>query len=121
QLETLDLRYNKLEYLPSSIRHMIGLKSMNTFTNTFYRNGLHLIGNSITDPPSYIWKSTDIQTLFNYIETKEKNLSKNFYHLKLILLGPKNIGETTLTIKLLNNRQIISNTRKTIDMFVSQL
>jgi Leucine-rich repeat (LRR) protein len=121
QLETLDLRYNKLEYLPSSIHRMIGLKSMNTFNDTFNRIGLHLLGNLITDPPSYIWKSTDIQTLLNYIETKEKNLLRNYYHLKLILLGPKNIGKTTLTIKLVNNRKIISNTRKTIDMYVSIL
>jgi len=121
QLETLDLRYNKLEYLPSSIHRMIGLKSMNTFHDTFQRIGLHLLGNLITDPPSYIWKSTDIQTLFNYIETKEKNLSNSFYHLKLILLGPKNIGKTTLVLKLINNQKMISNTRKTIDMYVSIL
>jgi len=121
QLETLDLRYNKLEYLPSSIRRMIGLKSMNTFNDTFHRIGLHLSGNLITDPPSYIWKSTDIQTLFNYIETKDKNLLHNYHHLKLILLGPKNIGKTTLTIKLVNHRKMVSNTRKTIDMYVSIL
>jgi Leucine-rich repeat (LRR) protein/GTPase SAR1 family protein len=121
QLETLDLRYNKLESLPSSIRQMIGIKSMNTFADTFHRTGLHLLGNSITNPLGYIWKSTDIQTLFNYIETKEKAVSNNYYYLKLILLGPKNIGKTTLAIKLVNNQTIISNTRKTIDMYVSIL
>ncbi|CAF1183875.1 unnamed protein product [Rotaria sordida] len=121
QLETLDLRYNKLEYLPSNIRHMIGLKSMNTFVGTFQRFGLHLLGNLITNPPSYIWKSTNIQTLFNYIEVKEKNLTNSFYHLKLILIGPKNIGKTTLARKLVNNRKKVSNTRKTIDMYVSIL
>jgi Leucine-rich repeat (LRR) protein len=121
QLETLDLRYNKLEYLPSSIRRMIGLKSMNTFSDTYHRSGLHLLGNLITDPPSYIWKSADIQTLFNYIETKEKNLVNHFYHLKLILLGPKNIGKTTLATKLINNQKLVSNARKTIDMYVSIL
>ena len=121
QLETLDLRYNQLEYLPLSIRQMIGLKSMNTFDEDFQRNGLHLLGNSITDPPSYIWKSTYIETLFDYIETKAKNLSKKYYHLKLILLGPKNIGKTTLTIKLLNNQKTLCHTQKTLDMCVSIL
>ncbi|CAF3013476.1 unnamed protein product [Rotaria sp. Silwood2] len=121
QLETLDLRYNKIEHLPSHICRMIGLKSMNTFNNTFQRFGLHLLGNLITNPPSYIWKSTNIQTLFNYIEAKEKDLSNNFHHLKLILIGSKNIGKTTLAIKLINNRKKNSNTRKTIDMYVSIL
>jgi Leucine-rich repeat (LRR) protein len=121
QLETLDLRYNKLEYLPSSIHRMIGLKSMNTFNDTLQRTGLHLLGNLITDPPSYIWKSTDIQILHKYIEAKERNLLSSYYHLKLILLGPKNIGKTTLVIKLLNNRKIVSNTRKTIDLYTSIL
>jgi Leucine-rich repeat (LRR) protein len=121
QLETLDLRYNKLNCLPSIIRRMIGLKSMNTFVDTFHHTGLHLLGNSITDPPGYVWKSTDIQTLFNYIETKEKNLENSFYHLKIILIGPKNTGKTTFAIKLVNNRKIVTNTRNTIDMYVAML
>jgi Leucine-rich repeat (LRR) protein len=121
QLETLDLRYNQLEYLPLSIRQMTGLKSMNTFDDDFQRFGLHLLGNPITDPPSYIWKSTCIQTLFDYIETKEKILSNNFYHLKLILIGPKHTGKTSLTIKLLDNQKTLSNTQKTLDTYVSLL
>ncbi|CAF2559345.1 unnamed protein product [Rotaria sp. Silwood2] len=121
QLETLDLRYNQIEYLPLSIRQMIGLKSMNIIDENFLRVGLHLLGNPIKDPPSCIWKSASIQTLFDYIETKEKNLLNHFYHLKLILIGPKNIGKTTLTIKLLNNHKVISNTQKTLDMYVSVL
>ena len=121
QLETLDLRYNQLEYLPLSIRHMTGLQSMNTFNESFQRIGLHLSGNSITDPPSYIWKSTLIQTLFVYLEEKEKNLSNYFYHLKLIMIGPKNVGKTTLTLKLVNNQKLTCNTKKTLDMYVSML
>jgi Leucine-rich repeat (LRR) protein len=120
-LETLDLRYNKLESLPSAILQMAGIKSMNTFDDTFHRIGLHLLGNAITEPPSYIWKSTEIQTLFDYIEAKEKTLANNYYHLKLIFIGPKNTGKTTLAIKLVNNRKMVSNTRKTIDMYVSIL
>ncbi|CAF2066349.1 unnamed protein product [Rotaria magnacalcarata] len=119
QLETLDLRYNKLECLPSNIRRMIGFKSMNTFSYRMQRSGLHLLGNSITNPPSYIWKSTNIQTLFNYINSKEKTLIDNFYHLKLILIGPKNVGKTRLAIKLVNNRKKMSNTRTPIDMYIS--
>jgi Leucine-rich repeat (LRR) protein len=121
QLETLDLRYNQLEYLPLTIRQMTGLKSMNTFDEDFQRLGLHLLGNAIIDPPSYIWKSTSIQTLFDYIERKEKILSNYFSHLKLIFIGPKNIGKTTLTNKLLNYQKLISNTQRTLDMYVSIL
>lgn len=121
QLESLDLRYNKLQTLPPAIRQMKGLKSMNTFANTFQRTGLHLIGNPVTEPPGYIWKSTDIQTLHNYIETKEKIQSHNYYHLKIILLGPKNTGKTTLAKRLVNDRKVVSTTRKTIDMYVSML
>ncbi|CAF3723227.1 unnamed protein product [Rotaria sordida] len=119
ELETLDLRYNQIEYLPLTIRHMIGLKSMNMIDENFQRIGLHLIGNPIKDPPSYIWKSVSIKILFDYIERKEKQLLDHFHHLKLILIGPKNIGKTTLTIKILNNHKIISNTQKTLDMYVS--
>jgi len=121
QLETLDLRYNQLKNLPLSIRQMTGLKCMNMFDERFQRIGLHLLGNPITDPPSYLWKSTSIRPLFDYIETKEKLFSNNFYHLKLILIGPKSIGKTALTIKLINNHKMISNTRKTLDMYVSIL
>jgi Leucine-rich repeat (LRR) protein len=121
QLETLDLRYNQLEYLPLSIRQMTNLKSMNTFDDDFQRIGLHLLGNAIIDPPSYIWKSTLIQTLFDYIETKDKNLSNQFFHLKLIFIGPKNTGTTTLMTKLLGNQKLISDKRKTLDMYMSIL
>ncbi|CAM4872819.1 unnamed protein product [Rotaria socialis] len=121
QLETLDLRYNQIDYLPLSIRHMTGLKSMNFIDESFQRVGLHLSGNPIRDPPSYVWKSIYIQTLFDYVETKEKKLLNNFYHLKLILIGEKNVGKTALTIKILNNHTVIANTRKTLDMYVSIL
>ncbi|CAF1367572.1 unnamed protein product [Adineta steineri] len=120
-LETLDLRYNQLVSLPLSMRHITGLKKMHMFDDRFQRFGLHLSGNSITDPPSHIWKGTSVKNLFDYMETKEKRLLNNFYHLKLILLGPKNIGKTTLSIKLINNHKMISNTRKTLDMYVSIL
>ena len=121
QLETLDLRYNKISSLPSDIRHMIGLQSMNTFYDSFHRSGLHLLGNPLVDPPSYIWKSTDIQTLFHYIQTKEKNLAHSYYHLKVILIGPKHTGKTSLLNRLVNNRKSIVCTRKTIDQYVSLL
>ena len=121
QLESLDLRYNKLQQLPPAIRQMKGLKSMNTFSSIFQRSGLHVIGNTIVEPPGYIWKSADIRTLHNYIETKEKFQSHSYYHLKIILLGPKNTGKSTLAMKLVNERKIVSNTRKTIDMYVSKL
>ncbi|CAF0882898.1 unnamed protein product [Rotaria sp. Silwood1] len=119
QLETLDLRYNQIENLPLSIRHMKGLKSMNIIDENFQRIGLHLLGNPIKDPPSYIWKSAFIKTLFDYIETKEKSLLNHFYHLKLILIGPKNVGKTALIIKILNNHKVISNNQKILDMYVS--
>ncbi|CAF1651137.1 unnamed protein product [Adineta ricciae] len=121
QIETLDLRYNQLTSLPLSIRRMIHIKSMHTFDDRFQRIGLHLSGNAIDDPPSVIWKTTDVRTLFNYMETKEKLLSNNFYHMKLILLGPKNVGKTTFTMKLINNHTVVSTTRKTLDMYLTNL
>lgn len=121
QVETLDLRYNLLESLPLAIRHMTGLKSMHTFDERFQRTGLHLSGNAITEPPSLIWKSTNVQTLFDCLETKEKQLSTSFYHMKMILLGPKDVGKTTFALKLINNQRMASSTRKTLDMYLSLL
>lgn len=121
QLQSLDLRYNRLEDLPPAIRQIKGLKSMNTFANLFQRSGLHAMGNEIREPPGHIWKSAEIETLHNYIETKEKSQSHSYYHLKIIFLGPKNTGKSTLAMKLINERKIVSKTRKTIDMYVSQL
>ena len=120
-VETLDLRFNLIECLPLAMRRMAGLKSMNMFNDDLKRTGLHLLGNAITEPPSHVWKSTDIQLLFNYIDQKQKNRTQSFFHLKLILLGPKNIGKTTLATKLVNNPQRITTTRKTLDSFVSLL
>ena len=121
QLETLDLRYNKIERLPLIMRHMIGFKSMNLFAANRLRTGLHLSGNSITDPPSYIWKSTDIRTLYNYFEGEEKRLATSYFHLKLILIGPKKTGKTTYARKLVNDRKTVSKTRNTVDMYLSIL
>lgn len=121
QLETLDLRYNQFKSLPITIYRMKGLKSMNRFDEDFQRIGLHLIGNAIDDPPSYIWKSTKIETLFDYMETKEKKLCENFTHFKVILLGPKHSGKTTLITKLMQNHKLVSQTRKTLDMYMSIL
>lgn len=121
QLETLDLRYNQIEYLPLSTRFMTGLKSMNVIDESFQRVGLHLLGNPIKDPPSYVWKSIYIRTLFDYLETKEKKLLNHFYHLKLILTGPKNVGKTSLKMKILNNHTVVSNTRENLDLYVTSL
>lgn len=121
QLETLDLRYNQFKSLPIKIYRMKGLKSMNLFNEDFQRIGLHLIGNAIDDPPSYIWKSTKIESLFDYMETKEKNLCENYTHFKVILLGPKHSGKTTLMTKLMQNHKYVSQTRKTLDMYMSIL
>jgi len=115
QLETLDLRYNQIEYLPLAFQQMKNIKSMNTFDDDFQRSGLHLLGNPLVDPPSYIWKSTSIQTLFDYIETKEKKLSNSYTHLKLIFLGPKSCGKSTLVSKL------TAHGRKPLDQYMLAL
>ena len=120
-LETLDLRYNRLESLPLSMPRLIELKSMNMFQKNFQRFGLHLLGNPLSTLPSHVWKSTNIATLFEYIGNQRKVISKSFSHLKLILVGPKNIGKTTLMIKLLKNRTLISHARETLDMYSSML
>lgn len=121
QLETLDLRYNRLESLPLCMPRLVHLESMNTFQVNFQRLGLHLVGNPLSNLPSHVWKSTDIATLFDYMENQEKVLSKYLSHLKLILIGPRNVGKTTLMTKLLKNRTLISHSRETLDMYVSML
>ncbi|CAF0995620.1 unnamed protein product [Adineta ricciae] len=120
QLQMLDIRYNQLGSLPLSIRRMTGLKSMNSFNDVSQRTGLHLVGNSINNPPSFIWKSTDIEALFVYMDMEEKRLSRSFYHLKLIFIGPKGVGKTTFVTELLHNESRISKTRKTLAMFTSK-
>ncbi|UJR28508.1 hypothetical protein I4U23_009746 [Adineta vaga] len=121
QLEMLDLRYNQVEYLQLSMCQMIGLKTLNSFNDVLQRTGLHLLGNRITDPPSSIWKSTDIQMLFNYMEMNEKCSSNSFYHLKIIFIGPKNSGKTTFVMKLIQNQKHVLRTRKTLDRYISTI
>jgi hypothetical protein len=117
QLETLDIRYNRITHLPLTIVHMTGLRSMHSFVDNCRRVGLHLFGNQIVDPPSFIWKSTDIQTLFRYCRDKQRQLSANFIHMKIILLGPKHTGKTTFALKLIHNRRIVSSKRTTLDIY----
>jgi Leucine-rich repeat (LRR) protein len=121
QLETLDLRYNRLESLPLTIYELRNMKSMNTFHRTFQRFGLHLLGNTLSNLPAHVWKSTNIRTLFDYLEKQEKLRCHYYYHLKLIFIGPKNIGKTTLMMKLIRNRHVIEHVRQPIDMHVSTL
>ena len=121
QLETLDLRYNKIRTFPPQMRFMIGLKSMNLFSPTGERIGLHLSGNMIVDSPDYIWKSTVIENLFDFLELKEKSLVTSYFHLKIIFFGPKNSGKTTFARKLVDDQKKITKVRNTIDSFVSIL
>ncbi|CAF1678088.1 unnamed protein product, partial [Didymodactylos carnosus] len=104
QLETFDIRYNQLETLPLCIRQMKSLQSMHTFNDRFQRTGLHLLGNNIIEPPKQYWKSTDIQRLYNYTDNKKKLISKYYYHMKLIIIGTKNVGKSRLIQSLINNK-----------------
>ena len=121
QLETLDLRYNQLDCLPLSSYAMVDLQSMNTFDAHFQRFGLHLLGNTLTDLPTYTWKTTNTQALYTFLKIKEKMLSPFYYHLKLIILGPKNTGKTTLTSKLMDDERALADKRETVDLHVSIL
>ncbi|CAF0988858.1 unnamed protein product [Didymodactylos carnosus] len=115
QLETFDIRYNQLETLPLCIRQMKSLQSMHTFNDRFQRTGLHLLGNNIIEPPKQYWKSTDIQRLYNYTDNKKKLISKYYYHMKLIIIGTKNVGKSRLIQSLINNKTLLISTNQTID------
>ena len=107
QLETLDLRSNHLEFLPLSLPQMKNLKMMNVFHSNFRRAGLHLVGNPLTRLPSYVWKTTNILTLFEYLINEEKLLSNHFYHLKIILIGPKGVGKNDVADEFVKQSKFI--------------
>lgn len=120
QLETLDLRYNHLESLPLSLPALINIKSMNTFHPNFRRIGLHLVGNPLSNLPAHLWRTTEITGLYDYLTTEEKLLSNHYCHLKVIFIGPKSVGKTSLLMNLMKSRNSqMTHRRTTMDFHVT--
>lgn len=121
QIETVDLRSNRLDDLPLSMSKLTKIRSLNSFDETLHRIGLHLTGNPLRNLPSEAWKTTNIQTLFQHIQIKEKSLSKDYFHLKLILLSGKSTGKTSLMNKLINNQSLLASKRQNFDIYRSMV
>ncbi|CAD5115305.1 DgyrCDS4293 [Dimorphilus gyrociliatus] len=94
KLHTLDISNNELSSLPNDMASLIGIKSAHSYRK-LHIDGLWLHGNPLTQPPPQIWKTDDIQSIFDYMKRLKISETPNLQPLKTIILGNYQCGKTS--------------------------
>lgn len=95
ELVTLDLTANLLQALPETMLKMKKLNSAHNY-HKFRKHGLWLHKNPLSTPPQAIWKTNDPAKIYNYLKTSQVEKLKYSQRQKLIILGSKQSGKTSL-------------------------
>jgi len=123
-LVELDLSFNKLTYLPSSIRHLTKLKKLNLsgndigflpkeFENLVSLEFLDLNGNPLGRVPLEI-TSQGVSGIINYYLSLGDNVQ--LFESKLLIVGQGNVGKTFLMNRLVYNSVPETSTTEGIDI-----
>lgn len=124
ELTELDLSFNKLTYLPSSIRHLTKLKRLNLsgnnigffpqeFESLLALEYLDLAGNPLERVPLEI-ASQGVSGVINYYLSLGDNVQ--LFEAKLLIVGQGNVGKTYLMNRLIHNTAPDTNTTEGIDI-----
>lgn len=113
-LRQLDISNNNLSKVPASICSFVNLTDLNLSNNPsildlplqmgrlFKLQRLELSNLELRDPPRDIRKNT--RECIDYLYVKLRN-AKSFYHMKVLVAGPKKTGKTTLVQSLTNKKK----------------
>ncbi|GGD28656.1 COR domain-containing protein [Hyunsoonleella pacifica] len=123
-IEELDLSFNELTYLPTSIGNLTKLKKLNLsgnkitslpkeFENLISLESLELEGNPIGRVPVEI-ASQGVSGIINYYLSLGDNVQ--LYEAKLLIVGQGNVGKTFLMNRLIHNEIPETSTTEGIDI-----
>ena len=102
ELETLDLTNNRLRQLPTCMYRMKKIVSAHTFCK-LHRYGLWLHKNPLVVPPPQVWQTEDVKMIYDYLRKYEIRQTKNLQRLKIVVLGAKQSGKTSLVRSMVNH------------------
>ncbi|XP_013397007.1 malignant fibrous histiocytoma-amplified sequence 1 homolog isoform X2 [Lingula anatina] len=102
RLETLDLTDNGLTSLPLNLYKLSRLTSAHSY-HLLFKTGLWLNKNPLVTPPEHVWKTTDIQKIYVYLQ-QLKIARTQLLRLKLILMGESQSGKTSLANAMISGK-----------------
>ena len=73
-IETLNVSENNIHTLPMKLHQLINLKDAHVYDG-YYKHGLWLYKNPLTQPPKEIWRTDNTEVIFKYL--KELAIIKN--------------------------------------------
>jgi Leucine-rich repeat (LRR) protein len=100
-LEYLDLSNNIITKLSNSITKLRNLKCSHSYVK-LNKTGLWLIGNPLELPPHKIWKTKNIEKIYNYLTTFYRRDVNYIRYSKLIFIGDSNVGKSIIIDCILN-------------------
>ncbi|KAH8870941.1 Protein lap1 [Schistosoma japonicum] len=112
ELRTLDLSYNQLLDLPGNLYMLRNLQLSHLYKG-LNRAGLWLQGNPLTSIPQSVWKTVDTQRLWKYLEDQQLKEFSNVQPIKIIVIGHKLSGKTTLIKHLMKECSTSTTTSST--------
>ncbi|KAK4470389.1 hypothetical protein MN116_005949 [Schistosoma mekongi] len=120
ELKTLDLSYNQLLDLPGNLYLLRNLQLSHLYKG-LNRAGLWLQGNPLTSIPQSVWKTTDTKRIWKYLEDQKLKELSNVQPTKIIIIGHKSSGKTTLIKHLMKECSTSTTTSSTQIGLPSQL
>lgn len=100
-LEYLDISNNKIVKLSNKICRLKSLRCAHSYKK-LNKVGLWLIGNPLLLPPQNIWKTTNIEKIFNFLTTYYNRDINFIYYSKLVFIGDTGSGKSIVIDCLLN-------------------
>lgn len=94
-LDTLDLTKNRLRELPTCLYQMQSLSALHVYRQ-LHKHGLWLHQNPLIVPPPQVWQTDDIRAIYDYLRRYEIRQTADLQRLKVIVLGARQCGKTSL-------------------------
>ncbi|CAH8547022.1 unnamed protein product [Heterobilharzia americana] len=110
QLNTLDLSYNQMNNLPDDLYKLKNLKLAHIYKD-FNKYGLWLQGNPLNCLAQNLWKTTDTRNLWKFLENQQMRKLSNIQPRKIIVIGHRFSGKSTLIKRLIAESSKNGNTQ----------
>ncbi|KAK3102193.1 hypothetical protein FSP39_009514 [Pinctada imbricata] len=104
-IETLNVSDNNIHTLPMKLHQLVHLKDAHVY-DRYYKKGLWLFKNPLTQPPKEIWRADKTDAIFKYLKELAIIKTQNLQRQKMLMIGESGCGKTSLVQALLHGKSL---------------